>query len=291
MTAFDQALRDGPLVLDSPHSGTDYPADFLHACPRQALRRAEDTHVERLFDFAPGLGASLLAARFPRSYIDANRAADDIDAELLSAPWPGPIRPSAKVRLGKGLVWRTLDDGTPIYARLLPVAELRSRIRSCWAPYHRAVHGAVQAARESHATVLHLNCHSMPAVSSAYSTDFPGLAHADFVLGDRDGSSAAPALTAWIAEHLRGQGFSVSVNHPYKGVELVRLHGQPRVGQHSIQLEVNKRLYMDEDSLAVHAGFASLQAVLHDLLLGLPAQLGQLGAAQHPAHAATSNVH
>jgi N-formylglutamate deformylase len=164
-----------------------------------------------------------------------------------------------------------LDDGTPIYDRRLTVAELQSRIDACWAPYHRAVHAAVHSARQRHAAVLHLNCHSMPAVSAAFSTDFPGLAHADFVLGDRDGSSAAPALTAWIAARLRGQGFSVSVNHPYKGVELVRLHGQPQAGQHAIQLEVNKRLYMDEDSLAVHGGFADLQAVLHDLLQDLPA--------------------
>ncbi|MCY7315179.1 MAG: N-formylglutamate amidohydrolase [Rubrivivax sp.] len=278
MSSFDQTVGDGCLVLDSPHSGHDYPDDFDHACPRLALRQAEDNHVERLFDFAPSLGASLVLARFPRSYIDPNRAADDIDTRMLDAPWPGTARPSAKVHLGKGLIWRMLDDGTPIYARSLGVAEVQARIDRCWRPYHQAVHTALQAARRRHAAVLHLNCHSMPASSAAFSSDFPGLVHADFVLGDRDGSSAAPALTAWIAAWLRAKGFTVSVNHPYKGVELVRLHGQPHDGQHAIQFEVNKRLYMDEASLAPHDGFAGLRAVLYELLQALPAQVSTLGA-------------
>ncbi|MDP3378539.1 MAG: DNA recombination protein RmuC, partial [Brevundimonas sp.] len=117
-----------PLVCDSPHSGTAYPADFGHAVPRALLRAAEDTHVEALWQAAPGVGASLLEAHFPRSYIDANRTLDDLDPALLDAPWPEPLAPGEKTRLGYGLVWRNVNAATPIYDRKLTVAEVQARM-------------------------------------------------------------------------------------------------------------------------------------------------------------------
>jgi N-formylglutamate deformylase len=265
MKRYDHSAGTGTLVLDSPHSGTAYPDDFAHVCDRHALRKVEDTHVERIFEFAQELNATLIAARFPRSYIDVNRASDDIDIDLLDAPWPGPVQPSAKVRLGKGLVWRTLDDGTPIYDRSLSVPELQRRISSCWYPYHDALSDAVMAAVRRHGYAIHINCHSMPAVAGAFSTDYPGEAHADFVLGDRDHTTAAPELTAWMSDYLKHRGYSVSINHPYKGVELVRRNGNPKAGCHSVQFEINKRLYMNEDTLDLHDGFAPLQSMLREM--------------------------
>jgi N-formylglutamate deformylase len=263
------ALGASALVLDSPHSGTAYPDDFGHSCSQRALRGAEDTYVEELWGFAVDLGASLVQARFPRSYVDVNRAVDEIDETLLDASWPGPVSGGAKVRLGKGLVWRMLDDGTPIYDRKLTVAEVQSRIDRCWFPYHQALDQAVQAARKQHGFVIHIDCHSMPAVAQAYSTDHPWLVHADFVLGDRDGSSADPRLTHWIERFLNSRGYTVSVNHPYKGVEIVRKHGKPVEHQHSIQLEINKRLYMDEVTLERNTGFVPLQNTLRELTQAL----------------------
>ncbi|MFM8899304.1 MAG: N-formylglutamate amidohydrolase [Burkholderiales bacterium] len=265
----DVALGTTALVLDSPHSGTTYPEDFGHSCQQRALRGAEDTYVEELWGFAPGMGASLVHARFPRSYVDVNRAVDEIDETLLNAPWPGPVSGGAKVRLGKGLVWRMLDDGTPIYDRQLTVEEVQQRIDRCWFPYHLALDQAVHSARERRGFVIHINCHSMPAVAQAYSTDHPWLVHADFVLGDRDGTSADPGLTHWIERFLNSRGHTVSVNHPYKGVEIVRKHGKPFEQQHSIQLEINKRLYMDEVTLERNAGFAPLQNTLRELTQAL----------------------
>jgi N-formylglutamate deformylase len=269
MKRYDHTVGTGSLVLDSPHSGTAYPEDFGHVCDRHALRRVEDTHVERIFEFAKELNATLIAARFPRSYIDVNRAHDDIDVALLDEPWPDPVQPSAKVRLGKGLVWRTLDDGTPIYDRVLSVSELQRRISSCWHPYHHALSDAVMAAVQRHGHAIHVNCHSMPAVAGAFSTDYPGESHADFVLGDRDHTTAAPGLTAWMADYLKQRGYSVSINHPYKGVELVRRNGNPAAGCHSVQFEINKRLYMNEESLELHDGFAPLQAMLREMFSSL----------------------
>lgn len=261
------------LVLDSPHSGVDYPADFGHACDLATLRRAEDTHVEKLYAFAPALGVAWIEAHFPRSYLDANRDTTEIDTGLLNAPWPHPVATDpavlAKVRLGKGLIWRCTDDGVPLYDRALTVDEVERRIARCWQPYHAAVGQAIEAAHARHGYSLHVNCHSMPAVASSHATDFPGLEHADFVIGNRDGQTASPGLIAWMGEWLQGQGYSVALNHPYKGVELVRRYGDPAGHRHSVQLEINRRLYMDEATLVVHDGFAPLQATLQGLVARL----------------------
>jgi N-formylglutamate deformylase len=258
------------LVLDSPHSGVGYPADFRHACDLAVLRRAEDTHVEKLYDFAPALGAAWIEALFPRSYLDANRNVTEIDTALLQDAWTGEVATDpatlSKVRLGKGLVWRCTDEGLPIYDRLLTAQELQARIDSCWRPYHAAVAQAIEAAHARHGYSIHLNCHSMPAVAASHATEFPGLVHADFVIGDRDGSSADPRLSRRLCEFLSARGYSVEYNHPYKGVELVRRHSDPAHHRHSIQVEVNRKLYMDEHSLQTHAGFPALHATLEAMV-------------------------
>ena len=260
-----------PLVLDSPHSGTVYPEDFRPVCDLATLRRAEDTHVEKLYAFAPAMGAAWIEAHFPRSYLDANRDTTELDTALLDGPWPEPLsadpRVLAKVRLGKGLVWKLTDEGLPVYDRLLTVDEVRHRIDSCWRPYHAAVAQAIDAAHARHGHSIHINCHSMPAIAGSHATDFPGLAHADFVIGDRDGSTADPALSRKLCAHLRAQGYSVDYNHPYKGVELVRRHGRPAENRHSIQVEINRRLYMDEATLALdEAGAARLGEHLRSMV-------------------------
>lgn len=258
------------LVLDSPHSGTAYPPDFLYACALAALRGAEDTHVEKLYDFAPAMGVHWIEAHFPRSYLDANRNTTELDVSLLNGPWPDPVATDpvvlSKVRLGKGLVWRTLDDGAPIYARMLSVAEVQARIERCWKPYHAAVAQAIDTAHQAHGYSLHINCHSMPAMASSHATDFPGEAHADFVVGDRDGLTASPALSRLVCEHLRALGYNVAYNHPYKGVELVRRYGDPARQRHSLQLEINRKLYMNEETLELAQGFDALKTTLRGLV-------------------------
>ncbi|MDD0838181.1 N-formylglutamate amidohydrolase [Curvibacter sp. HBC61] len=277
MTAMTEMIRTlagtTPLVLDSPHSGTFYPEDFQHACDLAVLRQAEDTHVEKLYDFAPALGVAWIEALFPRSYLDANRNTTEIDTRLLDAPWPGPVATDpavlSKVRLGKGLIWRSTDTGLPIYQRQLGVAEVQERIERCWVPYHAAVAQAIDLAHARHGYSLHVNCHSMPAVASSHATDFPGEAHADFVVGNRDHSTSSPALAELVCEHLRDLGYSVALNHPYKGVELVRRYSHPASHRHSLQLEINRKLYMDETTLAPSEGFDALRAHLKTLVLRL----------------------
>ena len=258
------------LVLDSPHSGVVYPPDFQYSCETSILRKAEDTHVEKLYDFAPCLGAHWIEALFPRSYLDANRNITELDVSLLDAPWPHPVETDpvvlSKVRLGKGLIWRATDDGLPIYERRLSVGEVMQRIERCWKPYHAAVAEAIDAAHAAHGYSIHVNCHSMPAVASSHATNFPGEKHADFVVGDRDGSTASTALSELVCAHLTALGYRVAYNHPYKGVELVRRHSDPAAQRHSIQLEINRKLYMNEETLALTAGFDTLKTHLRSLV-------------------------
>src|SRR3546814_857359 len=134
------------LVLDSPHSGTTYPPDFASSVPLAALRTAEDTWVDDLWGDAVGMGVPLIAAAFPRAYIDANRSLDEIDPQMLDQPWPETLPDSPKVKLGKGLIWRMLDDVTPLYNRALSLAEVRHRIDACWKPYHAQVKRLIDAA-------------------------------------------------------------------------------------------------------------------------------------------------
>ena len=261
-----------PLVLDSPHSGTRMPADFGAALPESDLRDGEDCFIDELYLPAAERGIPLLAAQFPRTYLDPNRHAGDIDTDLLDAPWPDTLVPSGKARIGKSLVWRTLDDGRPIYNRKLTVQELRQRIARCHAPYHQALRGLLQAAHARHGQVFHINCHSMNPVSGAMGEGGAGQPRADVVLGDRDGTTCAPAFTAFVRDTLAARGYDVKVNDPFKGVELVRAYANPAAGFHSLQLEVNKRLYMHQATLQKHAGFNRLQADLMDLLDAIAAK-------------------
>jgi len=274
----DVFLRHDPageaiaLVLDSPHSGTAYPEEFDHAPARDVVRRAEDTHVATLWRAAPSFGATLLEARFPRAFIDPNRGLADIDPELLADRWPEPLAPSRKTQQGIGLVWRLAADGVPMYKRKLTSAEVRSRIDRYWRPYHAELDAVLDAHHGRFGAVWHLNCHSMPAVGDALADD-PGRERADFVLGDRDGTTCDPAFTQLVADTLRHLGYSVALNDPYKGVEIVRKHGRPAENRHSLQLEIKRTLYMDERTFLPNAGFLRLEANLARLTATLASHL------------------
>ena len=255
-----------PLVCDSPHSGTAYPADYGHAVPRALLRRGEDTHVEALWEAVPAVGGTLLAAHFPRTYIDCNRTEDDLDPELFAEPWPTPLNPGEKTRLGFGLVWRNIRADQPIYDRPLTVAEVRNRIESYYRPYHAALAQAVEDTARRFGGVWHLNLHSMP--NDAYERLKIASPHplADFVLGDRDGATCEPGFVDLIVRELRARGYTVARNDPYKGVQLIAPIGQPPRTRHSLQVEIRRPLYMDEATRERNEGFARVQRDLASVL-------------------------
>jgi N-formylglutamate deformylase len=255
-----------PLLFDSPHSGTWYPEDFDHACDPALLRKAEDTHVDDLYDFAPVLGATLICAVFPRSYIDVNRRLADIDTTMIEGSWPDPVDVSPKTRSGIGLIWRLLDDRTPIYARKLTVDEVRDRIETCYRPYWDALRRSAEHLVARHGRLVHINCHSMPEEAGPLSWVPRGTRFADIVLGDRDGTTCTPAFTALVAEAFRKEGLSVAINDPYKGVEIVKQIGAPAEGRESMQIEINRRLYMNEATREKSAHYEDFKALLRRVM-------------------------
>lgn len=248
-----------PLVCDSPHSGVYYPADFRAAVPLARLRGGEDTHIDTLWAAIPKVGGTLIGATFPRVYIDPNRMLEDLDPALLDAPWPTPLSPGEKTRLGYGLIWRKLDAATPIYDRQLSVAEVQSRIARYYRPYHAALAQAVESAYQQFGALWHLNLHSMP--NNAYERLKIDSPHplADFVLGDRDGTTCEPGIVDLVERELKAMGYTVARNDPYKGVQLIAQIGRPAERRNSLQIEIRRPLYMDEATKVPNEGFEPLQ--------------------------------
>jgi N-formylglutamate deformylase len=247
-----------PAVYDSPHSGRNYPPDFLPMIPVEQLRGYEDRLVDDLVRDAPDHGIVLIAATFPRAYVDPNRARDDLDPQVVGDDWSDPLRPTAYSELGLGLVFRTGFDAKPIYERPLGRASVMKRIENYWRPYHDALESALRQAQERWGAVWHVAWHSMRPRGDAQSPD-PGEARPDFVVSDRDGDSAEPEFTGFAIKTLRGLGYSVALNHPFKGGYLTERHGRPDEGRHSLQIEINRALYLDLETLELAGSAAALR--------------------------------
>ncbi len=254
-----------PLVLDSPHSGSLYPDEFAYCCPLRVLRRAEDAYVDELFGAAPDYGATLIGALFPRSYIDVNRSPDDIDPAMLSGALPAYLVPNPVTRVG--LVRRHAQPGVPIYDRKLAADDVLARIERYHTPYHRVLAEACAERHREFGAVWHLNCHSMPSYGPSRE-ERKGV-YADFVLGDRDGTTCDGEFTEFVATFLGGLGYDVRVNEGYKGVEIVRRRGRPAEGCHSLQIEVDRALYMDQKTLEKLPEFDRLRGDLARLVAAM----------------------
>ena len=254
---------DAPVLLyDSPHSGRHYPADFRMGSPLREMRRGEDAYVDELLMPSVVEGAVLLVNPYPRCYIDVNRAESDIDPAQLSEPWPGELAPTEKSRRGLGLIRRLVVPGIEAQAGLLTVAEVRHRIESVYRPYHAALDELVLEMHAGGIPVVHVDWHSMKSVGNAMTPDGPGAERPDFVVSDGDGTTADPSLTALVVTALHARGYTVATNEPYKGGPIVKRIGDPGRGVHSIQVEINRRLYLDEVEVAKTRGFATLAANL-----------------------------
>jgi N-formylglutamate amidohydrolase len=252
-----------PLVVDSPHSGRAYPEDFGHVAPMELLRRAEDAFVDDLFEAVPRYGAGFLKALFPRSYIDPNRHEGEIDETMLAAAWPRNLKITERTEMGLGLIRRLIKGNVAIYDRLLSVAEVEARIARYHRPYHDELEVMLDEAHARFGGVWHINAHSMKAMGRRKGQSIP---RDDFVLGDLEGESCDAVFTEFVAQTLREFGYTVRLNHPFKGAELVTRFGRPRDGRHSLQIEINRSLYMDEDKIEKTEGFEALQRDIDRLL-------------------------
>lgn len=270
VTTEHPAAQALPLVCDSPHSGTHYPDDFRFAVDFADLRRCEDTHVEKLWAAVPRVGGTLIHAMFPRSYTDTNRTELDIDVNMIAGTWPGLAEPSKRCReLGNGLFFSKTTTLRSIYDRKLSVDELQHRIRHCWRPYRQALAQSLDEAVRRHGKCWHLNLHSMP--SNAYERLGlpPGKVLADVVLGDLHGMSCGAEFVAVVRQAFEQRGYRVAVNDPYAGMDLLAAHGSPANQRHSLQIELNRKLYLNEQTREPLPQFGQVQADITSLLADL----------------------
>ncbi|GAB6844939.1 N-formylglutamate amidohydrolase [Methylorubrum rhodinum] len=267
----EPATHAVPFVFNAPHSGAHYPPAFLAASRLDALtlRRSEDAHVDRLFAAVVGLGAPLMRANFPRAYLDLNREPYELDPRMFTGRLPAYANTrSMRVAGGLGTVPRIVADGQEIYRERLPVEEAVTRIETLYKPYHRTLRGLVQRTARTFGKAILIDCHSMP--SSSLGRD--EAAQADFVLGDRFGTSCAPTLTESVEVRLRALGYRVVRNKPYAGGFITEHYGEPGLGRHALQIEINRALYMNEQSLALTAGFAPLSRHLAQVFAEVAAE-------------------
>ncbi|MBO6781871.1 MAG: N-formylglutamate amidohydrolase [Alphaproteobacteria bacterium] len=250
-----------PLVFSSPHSGRDYPADFLAASKldAHAIRRSEDSFVDELFAHAPQLGAPLLKALFPRAFVDPNREPYELDPSMFDGPLPGFVnRRSPRVAAGLGTIARVVANGAEIYSCKLDFDEAQARIERFYKPYHDALDELISDTRTRFGTCILIDCHSMPSIGGPMENDAGRRRQVDFILGDAHGRACARPLTLLVEETLRQMGYSVVRNTPYSGGFITRNYGRPERGVHALQIEINRALYMDEATFERTDGLARI---------------------------------
>jgi N-formylglutamate amidohydrolase len=251
----------GPVAFNSPHSGCIYPRTFLAAARLDlaVLRRSEDCFVDELLVGIVPRGNPVMRAHFPRCFVDVNREPYELDPRMFEGRLPSFANTrSMRVAGGLGTIARVVGDAQEIYDQRIPVDEALKRIEGLYKPYHRALRKLMTRIHREFGTALLVDCHSMPSTAGP-KDERP---RADIVIGDRYGTSCLNIIADTIETTLRECGYSVSRNKPYAGGFITEHYGNPAAGLHSIQLEINRALYMDERRLERSNSFA---AVAHDL--------------------------
>lgn len=243
--AFTLRLPDAlpvPVLIAVPHAGRGYTPALQAAMrdPAWGPARLEDRFADALGEgVAQATGAALIVAHAPRALIDLNRAPDDVDWSMVAGSTGRRAPHSAanrRARGGLGLVPRRLPGVGELWRDRLSAADLQQRIERVHRPYHRAVADTLERLRDHWGAALLLDLHSMPPL---------GAGGADYVLGDRFGVSAAPALSALALRQLAAQGKRAAHNRPYSGGYALDRHAAPRRGIHALQVEVCRASYLD----------------------------------------------
>jgi len=274
-TVTEPAAQTIPFVFNVPHAGAIYPASFLalSRLDAVALRRSEDAFVDELFAAVTELGAPLMTAHFPRAYLDLNREPYELDSRMFDGRLPSFANTrSMRVAGGLGTIPRIVADGQEIYRSRLPVDEALHRIEWLYKPYHRTLRNLVRRTAQLFGHAVLIDCHSMPASSVSREDGMK----ADIVLGDRYGTSCATLLIDLVEAALRGRGYAVVRNKPYAGGFITEHYGEPALGRHALQIEINRALYMDERTMQRKQGFDRLAS---DLTQALSQVIGDIEGA------------
>ncbi len=251
-----------PAVFASPHSGRLYPKGFLESARASMLdlRRIEDAYVDRLLADVHGSGAPVICGLVARGYVDLNRAESEMDPTMFEDPSPSWFsQRSPRVDAGLGCIPRVAYNGAPIYDRRLRRDEAERRLDHVYRPYHRALEALLRRAQAMFGQAWLIDCHSMPAETEA------GGRSPDVVIGDRFGASCSPGLADLVEQLFRNRGYTTARNSPYAGGFATLAHGQPGLGRHAVQIEMRRRLYLDEATVEPHDGFLTLRRDLGEI--------------------------
>ena len=254
-----------PVIFASPHSGHIYPDSFLAraACPLGTLRMNEDAFIGELFAAAAGLGAPLLTARFPRCFVDVNRAPTE-----LPPAWRAPNSPpktTVRAEAGFGVIPLMIAQNTPIYAQPPPKDVVLERLNRLYLPYHAALQNLIDEALVMFGRAVVIDCHSMPGFAAM------GARRADIVLGDRYGlSCSTDTMTAVESAFLQG-GYNVGRNSPYAGGYVTTHYGRsaqdPERAVETVQVEINRDLYLNPVTIEKKPrGYEALSKNLEDII-------------------------
>lgn len=265
-------MRATSVVFASPHSGSDYPSDFVtrSILDERAIRSSEDAFVDTLFASAPAQGAPLLAARAPRAFLDLNRSADELDPALIEGVRSAAHNP--RVSSGLGVIPRVVANGRTIYRGKIGLDEARARIRDHWVPYHARLSALMDESLAAFGEAILIDCHSMPH-EAIDSMNHPRGYRPDVVLGDRFGASARADVMDRIEQAFVGAGLRVIRNAPFAGAYTAQHYGRPSRRQHVVQVEIDRALYMDERTIRPHEGFEAFRALLD----GIIAEIADIG--------------
>ncbi len=262
----DQPRRvTSSVVVASPHSGRHYPPAFLRASvlDERTIRSSEDAFMDLLVAAAPALGAPLLAAEWPRAYLDLNRAEDELDPGVIEGV--GRVVQTPRINSGLGVVPRVVANGRAIYRGKLTHAEAQARIEQIWRPYHTTLDGLLLQARTEFGKAVLLDFHSMPH-EALDAVARPGTPRPQVVLGDRFGASADGDIVDVLEDGFLSAGLVVSRNAPFAGAYVTQRYGRPAKGYHAIQIEIDRALYMNEHMVQPSANFDTMRRVISQVL-------------------------
>lgn len=269
--------RAGAVVFSSPHSGCDYPESLLARThlSLSALRSSEDAFVDELFASAPEFGAPLIAARYPRAFVDLNRSANDLDPALISGVANKSRSP--RINAGLGVIPRVVSDSRSIIHGKLSMREAQTRISSVYFPYHAVLSDILHETRDRSGMAILIDCHSMPHDALVGSPLVNGT-RPEIVLGDRFGASCSRWIMDAAVDIFSSAGFSVARNAPFAGGYITQAYGRPAQNLHTLQIEIDRSLYMDEKAIEKNGGFDWTCERLRTITAAL-AQLGRDTAA------------
>jgi N-formylglutamate amidohydrolase len=213
-------------------------------------------YVDEIWNDAPRYGATLVQALFPNTYIDANRHELDIDPSLIDGEWPVPVEFVSKT--GLGLLKTVSRYGEPLQERKLTVAEVMHRLDTYYHPVQRVLQSVMDRMTGAGGFYYNLSCHCMSAVGAPTHAD-AGKPRMDFCIGNLKGTTSSNEFIEFVAETIRAQGFTCSVNTPYSGGELNRRYGDTSGRRDSLMIEINKRCFMDVKTFLKNDGFDAIR--------------------------------